>query len=89
MSLARYEWLVRLSNCAIEVKSLIKNEVLAVLNLLSPLVTPLIDFVLKLSVTLEQDTDLAADLKGLASGLENVLGGLLDPVGDLLKVLSS
>ena len=65
------------------------NEVTTVLNVLSPLAKPVAEFGLKVAGGLSDDQEFADQLKALATSVETVLGALLDPVGNVLKELSS
>ena len=72
-----------------DVKPHVVNEITTVLNVISPLVKPLIEFALKVAGNLTDDQQMADQLKSLATSIETVLAALLDPAGDVLKELSS
>jgi hypothetical protein len=72
-----------------DVKPHVVNEITTVLNVISPLVKPLIEFALKVAGNLTDDQEMADQLKSLATSIETVLAALLDPTGDVLKELSS
>lgn len=46
-----------------------------------------LEFALTVAGSIENDTELGDDLKGLATGVETILGALMDPVGSVLKDL--